>query len=347
MFKFYLAGYRAPNTAADPLDGWEAGASELGLSSEPAEAAGGGEPAASSASSDATPAEESHDESAAAEAAPADAGDEPDEDADQDPLDLLTERDEADDPTQPKSIDDRYKALRKHARRLEREVKKSLPLRNAMREAGVDLRTLLTSHAQLQSLLADPTRGRAAADQPARRDEPAEEAIDYPFDTQDPVGRFMSDFHRSTTTSNREIARRLESLESALNDRVGRIETSAQQSRAQSVVHSYISAGEAAAAKIAEPFRPAFMDLIRAAARERLAGNHNLTPDQIVAHYSKPFVTSSAQHQRVKDAARQRTAQGNAQLPKRPGGTGSPASPQAKRVPRLEDFNKRLMRMAQ
>lgn len=349
--------YGTPNTSTDELCCWEGSSSELGL-----ETPGGGEPAADpAAAAAADPADKvaagtdtSTDDPALAAG---DGGDADGDDEDVDPLDLLTTREEQDEQTQDRTPDGRYKALSKRARKLERSLKKSLPITQALREAGVDLRTLLNSHARLgayeASLSANP-RLRAlldgAPDDPAagdRRPAAREESVEYPFDINDPVGRFMSEFHQKATSTQREILDRLDRMEKATNERVGRIEQGTAQQQRSAAMSSWKSAADAAASKLDKPVQKLFRDAVLAAAEGRLSGRHQLTPQQVIDHYLADFKISDGQKQRASAAAQQKTAERNTSLPRRPGnGAGTPASPAARRVPRLEDFNRSLARLA-
>lgn len=348
--------YGTPNTSAEQACCWEGSASELGLET-PGGGAAAPEPAAEAA---AEPAESADPDSSTDESAKAaDAGGDVDaEDEDADPLDLLTSRDEQDENTQARPIEDRYKALSKRARKLEKSLKKSLPVNQALREAGVDLRTLLSSHARLTayeaSLQANP-RLRAllegGTEPPAedgdRRPAAREETVEYPFDTKDPVGRFMSDFHQQTTNSNRELLNRLSNIEKALDTRVGRIEQGTAQQQRTAVMTSWKSATDAAVAKLDKPVQKLFRDAVLSAAEGYLAGKHKLSPQQVIDHYLADFKISEGQKNRASAVAAQKTAERNTTLPRRPAqGAGSPASPAARRVPRLDEFNRSLSRFA-
>jgi hypothetical protein len=202
--------------------------------------------------------------------ADADAVDE-DADDDQDPLDLLTSRDEdgENDPQKQRPIEERYKALSKRARKLERSLKKSLPVQQALREAGVDLRTLMQRHqtlANIEAAIDANPRLKAAIygtddteDEPetrstnTRRDSRAadgdDETVEYPFDTQDGPGRFVADLDKRVRTSQRDLVDRLERIEKAINTRVGRIEQSTQEQQRTTVVREWKGVTDAAPRK--------------------------------------------------------------------------------------------------
>lgn len=342
------------NPSADELCFWEGPSSDLGLDTgrtpEPEPAAA----AADEKSADAADDESSDDDATARASADADA-DADDVDEDVDPLDLLTTRDEPDEQTPQRTIEDRYKALSKRSRKLEKSLKKSLPIQQALREAGVDLRTLMASHARLtayEASLQNNPRLRALLEGNAddagtddRRPAAREEAVEYPFDVNDPVGRFMQDFHQGTTKTNREILERLERMERTANDRLGRIENTTVAQQRSSTMQSWKTAADAAAGKLDKPVQKLFRDAVLAAAHGYLNGQHKLSPQQVIDHYLADFKVSDKQKRRASDAAAQKTAERNQTLPRRPAqGSGSPASPAARKVPRLEDFNRNLQR---
>lgn len=348
--------YGTPNTSTDEVCCWEGSASELGLDTGGSAPEPAPEPAADKAGdapADKADTDTSTDES---DKAAGDSGDADVDDEDVDPLDLLTSRDEPDDQAKDRTPDDRYKALSKRARKLERSLKKSLPITQALREAGVDLRTLLSSHARLTayeaSLNANPRlkallEGGTPDDTTVgdRRPAAREEAVEYPFDVNDPVGRFMQDFHKGTTTAQNTILERLGSIEKALDTRLGRIEQGSAAQQRGAVMSTWKTTATAAAEKLEPGVRQMFLDAVLNAAEARLAGRHALTPQQVIDHYLKPLKVSDKSKQRASDAAKQKTAERNTTLQRRPAqGAGSPASPAARRIPRLEEFNRNLSR---
>jgi hypothetical protein len=344
---------------------WDAPTSELGLenpvnagSSEPAEPAAGGHSGPDSSDHDDDGQDADTDDTIVEGRADAD-----DDDEDQTEIDLLTSEDRRDAADRP--IEERYKGLSKRARKLEKQVKRSAPLMAALREAGVDLRTLLQRHTKLSQLEADPRVLRALADRdvddrerrPAnagRRDarrpegrdvEDDDSPVDYPFDTNDDVGRFISGFHKETRGTQRQILDRLESLELGLDQRVGNIERSTTSERVAHVQTTWKSAVDAASSKIDKPYRQMFSDAMHAAMTQVLNGQLRATPDQIIAHYLKGLGLDKGQRARAQGAAQQRIAESNRTLPRRQGfGRGTPASPASRRVPRLAEFNISLQR---
>lgn len=357
MFRLHLLSRgRAPLTA-DTFDGWDAPASELGLDTgaAPVESA---DPAAGAAASDDRPALEV-DESAAAgaEGAEGHADEADDEDQDQDPLDLLTSRDDDDQTGQAgRTLEDRYKALSKRSRKLEKSLKKSLPVQQALREAGVDLRTLLNRHTTLANMEAAIERNprlralfNGEEEPPASRRESGrrEEApeVKYPFDTDDEVGRFMSGFHQEFRTQQTALDDRLDRIEKALDNRVGGLERQTATQQRVSVEREWKTAADAAAAKLDKGVQTMFRDAVHSAMQAMMAGRIRATPQQIIDHYLKDLKVSDKTKQTASAAAKQRIAEGNRQLPRRPeAGRGSPASPQSRHVPRMEEFNRGLQR---
>lgn len=357
MFLRHVLSRSHASLTADTFDAWDAPASELGLDTgtAPVESA---EPAAGSAADD--PATADGDEPAAAGTDGAEGRDDADDDEqDQDPLDLLTSREDDDQPGQAgRTLEDRFKALSKRSRKLERSLKKSLPVSQALREAGVDLRTLLNRHTTLANMEAAIERNpRLRAlfngediDEPAgrrekggRRQEPAE--VKYPFDTNDDVGRFMSEFHQEFRTQQGTLTDRLERIEQALDARVGGLERQTATQQRVSVEREWKTAADAAAGKLDKGVRTMFSDAVHSAMQAVMSGRIRATPQQIIDHYLKDLKVSTTQKQTASAAAKQRIAEGNKQLPRRPeAGRGSPASPQSRRTPRLEEFNRSISR---
>jgi hypothetical protein len=336
---------RRRSSSADEVCYWEGSSSELGLDT------GGSDPAPA-------PQETSNDQPAGDDPAPGAESAEPEvDDADRDPLDLLTERDDQEEGAPPRTEADRIKSLTKRARSLEKRVRRDLPVIQALRESGLDLKTLITSHNRLaafeQSLDRNP-RLRAllnGEDDPhpasPRRTEVRgeEESVDYPFDTRDEVGKFVSDFHKGTTKEIRDLKSQIAELTQTLGGRVGRIEQGTVAQQRSATLSTWKSAATAAAEKIDPALRPMFLDSVHNAAEAFLAGRHKFGPQHVIDHYLKGVNASQMQKNRASAAAKQNIAERNNNLPRRPGqASGTPASAARKTVPRMEDFNRTLAR---
>lgn len=350
-------------------DRWDGSSSQLGLAdgaaATPAETAA---PAQETSRTPATPATDKGAKGAEADGAGTHGDpDEPDgdedenepDDPDADPLDLLTSGD--DEPAgdgQPRPIEDRYKALSKRSRKLERQLKKALPVQHALREAGVDVRTLLESHRTLAGIQAaaqrnpklrellfsdDPAPSRDP--EPRNRDrrgrEDDDEPTDYPFDVNDPAGRFLADLDRRARTGQRDVMSRLERIEQSLGQRVGRIEEHTTQTTRASIAREWKGVADTAASKLEGGVREMFLDAMHSAQQAYLRGEHRKSPQEIADHYLRKLKVPQGQRDRASAAARQRTAETNTRLQRRPNG-GSPASPQSRAVPRMADFNRQL-----
>jgi hypothetical protein len=350
-----------PNPTADNFAAWEASASELGLDTgaapvEPAEPAGSA--ASPDSSSDADPSISAR---TGADSADVETDADHDDDEDQDPLDLLTERDEDphDQAGKPARTDaDRLKSLSKRARKLERALKKSTPIVQALRESGMDLRTLLGRSQNLANLEAAMERNprlralmNGEDDTPAprqsSRSRAAEDGDDAqpPYDTTDSVGRHMHTFETDTRSFMREIRAELAAIKQTTGGRLDRVEHNNAQAARANVEREWKAAADAAAERLDKNLRPMFKDAMFSAMSNMLAGRIRATPQQIVDHYLKGMNLSAKTKQVASDAARQRIAQGNQNLPRRPGGgTGQPASPRSAKLPRLGEFNLGLQR---
>jgi hypothetical protein len=335
------------------LDGllwWNDSASGLGLAAEgsadqSAEPAAAPEPAQTS---DATTTDEP--EPAQVEASTADADDDS-----QDPLDVLTEQPDDDADPQKPADPQRYK---QRARKLERQLKKALPVMSALRESGLTVQDLIRSHQELQRLTGmlqgnprlnalvtgepiDTPAPRTAT--PARRDEPTK----YPFSTEDEVGQFMRDFHASTLAENRALRDRLDTLERTMPERVGRLEGTLTAQQRTSAIQEWkgLADREIAALKL----EPGLVKLVQfAMARtmdDVLAGRVRATPQQAVDHWVAELRKTRGQQDRTAVAAKQRLAVTNDQRPRRPGASSTaPASVRSRAIPRLEEFNRSLAR---
>lgn len=360
MFKTYLLS--AGHPAGDLMDCWDGSASSLGLdtggagavTAEPAKPAA--PVTADSPSLDDT--RDQGDDRHSAARAEVDDGDE--EDDDPDALDLLSDRDDPEPEPGDKPVDPKYKALQKRARKLERSLKKHLPSVHALKELGLDVRTLADRHRLLSNIEAaaerDP-RVRAALlglDEPearetrrdgrretSRRDK--DDDVEYPFETKDGPGRFVADLDKRVRSTQRDLVERLERIESSINDRVGGIERNLTQTQRSTTMRDWRAVAEAAAAKLDPGVNTLFLDAMHAAARAALAGEHKRSPQQLVDHYLKAFKVSKGQQDRASAAAQQRAAEHNTNLPRRPAG-GRPASPGSKATPRLSEFNRDLQR---
>lgn len=364
MLNLHVRSGRQNTPAGDETCCWDNSASELGLSTPAAPAASApAEPAAADKTSD-TPTPDVTDRAAADEDVHDDPADRSqDDDADADPLDALTsdDEDDGDQRTDNKApVDPKMQRLKQRTRKLERSLKKALPTITALKESGLDVRTLLHSHQQLSNLQAlldrnprvrallegDPDPGDTRTDDRrdgGRRAAAEPETVDYPFDVNDDVGRFISDFHKSSTRTQGDIVSRLERIESAMNQRVGRIEGALTEQQQNSVKGKWKSAVDKAQDRVPVPFRRMFNDAMFSAMNDAMAGRHRMSPDDVINHYLKEVKAQNATDQRRADAGRQRTAQNNQQLPRRPVG-GTPASPRSAPRPRLEDFNRDIQR---
>jgi len=351
--------------AADEICYWDAPASELGFTG--AAASGPAAPASETAAADPGSDTDAH---AAADQDASDTTEDverPDaaeeDDPNADPLDALARDEESDeDAPATRTIEDRYKGLKQRARKLERAYKKHLPTIQALREAGVDLRTLiqrsqkladfernLESNPRVRSLLYgedEPNTDRRDSRSDRGRGRAEEDTVSYPFDTNDEVGRFLADFHKSTRTQSTDIVSRLERIEQSLGQRVDRIEQSTRQREVTAMQTEWRSATQAAAGKLPEEYRPMFNDAVYGAMEQVASGRLRATPQQIIDHYLKRIKVSDGQKARASNAARQRIATRNDQLPRRPSGNanGSPASPRSRAIPRLEEFNRDISR---
>ena len=365
FFELGASEYAGPNPSADEICRWDAPASELGL--EPPAPAGGGAPDAGATADAAADSDHAADASAASDqgedagddAAHAEAADAGDDDPNADPLDALSSDDEPDDPKTQRTIEDRYKGLKQRARKLERAYKKHLGTIAALRESGTDLRTLLArsqklaefersleTNPRLRALVMGDPDDDGASDRGRRgRAEANEEPVTYPFDTNDEVGRFLSDFHKSSTSSTRDIASRLERIEKQLGGRLDRIEQGTRQSQVTAIQAQWKSATAAATEKLPKEYRSMFNDAVYGAMQQVLRGELRATPQLIIDHYLKQVRVSTQTKKVASDAAKQRIAANNDKLPRRPNGSaGSPASPRSRAVPRLEQFNRDISR---
>lgn len=360
MYLHFLVSRQGARPTADDVCAWDAPASELGLDTgaAPAEPA---EPAAGGAADDSP--DDRGDASQAtrtgAERAETEGRDDeqPDDDQDPDALDLLTEREDEDHPDRPaRSLEDRFKSLRQRSRQLEKSLKKNLPVIQALRESGMDLRTLLQRHDSLARLEAAMERnprlrallnGEDDNEPPARgsRTREAEDEVTYPFDTTDEVGRFMAQFHQDVRNDRTALNERLDKIEKLLGGRLDRIEHTSMSERVRATEQTWKGAVDAAAAKLDKGYRKMFGDAMYGVLQQVIAGKLRLTPQQAIDHYLKELRISDKTKQVASAAARQRTAQRNDQLPRRPsGGAGTPASPRSGPVPRMADFNRSIMR---
>jgi hypothetical protein len=376
VFRHYLTGGRRANPAADTIECWDGPSSELGF----AEAAGGpAEPAAPAAAApaartaDQPAADDKPDAAARQSAAEGEEGhdDADDHDDDSDPLDALSGADEEDGEQEgqaPQPLTPREKALKQRARKLERSLKKLLPVGHALKETGLDVKSLLQRHTLLSNIEREAQRDpriaaillghdpRDDSDPDTRRDDrrttarrdsrPADDDdVEYPFDTKDGPGRFVADLDKRVRTGNRDVLDRLDKLERSISGRVERIEGNLTATQRATVEREWKGAAEAAATKLEPGVRELFLDSMHAAYEGALSGRHRRTPQQVIEHYLGKLKVSQGQKDRASAAARQRTAETNNNLPRRAAvSNGRPASPQSRRTPRLGEFNAQLSR---
>jgi hypothetical protein len=245
----------------------------------------------------------------------------------------------------------RFKALTKRYNKMRRQVARMRPL--AERVKGVDLDALQTRARvadELQSVLQRRPDLRKAymdalsgfGEEPAARDEAADfDPQKLPFNVDDDVGKYFVQQHKTIL-----------SLQKQLKEAMGEL-GGVKQSNAQSARRAYEgqwrAATESAAAQLPDNVKDLFQDAMYGAYRTALAEGKQPNPQHFVNSYIKSLrarglITAKAA-QRGSDAAAQRMAENNRNLPRRPAGGGSPHGPRDGKPELVADVNRRLRKM--
>ena len=289
-----------------------------------------------------------HEESPASEddeSSSPDAGKKLDADADDDDAEI-----EEDFSDTPFNNHPRFKSLTKRYSKLRRQVARMRPI--AERVKGVDLDSLsvkarvadelqavLGRRADLRKAYMDALSG---VDEPAARDENADfDPSKLPFNVEDDVGKYFVQQHRTILGLQKQ-------LREALGE-VGGLKQTQTQSAKKAYEGQWRSATESAAAQLPDNVKDLFQDAMYGAYRTALAEGKTPNPQHFVNTYTKSLrarglITAKAA-QRGSDAAAQRIAENNRNLPRRPAGGGSPGSPRDGKPETVADVNRRLRKL--
>jgi hypothetical protein len=162
-----------------------------------------------------------------------------------------------------------------------------------------------------------------------------------PFNVEDDVGKYFVNQHRTILSLQQQ-------LQQAIGELGGVKQTHAQSEKKVYEGH-WRSATESAAAALPENVRDLFQDAMYGAYRVALAEGKKPNPQGFVNTYVKRLrdrglITATAAR-RGSDAAAQRIAENNRNLPRRPAGGGSAASARTGKPETVADVNRRLRKM--
>jgi hypothetical protein len=263
-----------------------------------------------------------------------------DADPDQE-LEALLDDDGGDD---LRPVEERLQAILPAHKRVKRELRKLMPIKRQLKEAGITNLGDAISKAQyfdrIQQMADEDPRGLArllgidvtpSSATPARGASPrvtenaaggGGDLIDVsklPFDINngDPVNQFMGMIIGKLNETHRELT--------ALKGDHSNLRTSARERAEREHRSSWKSAVDAAAAKIPDAgVRTVFQDAMALARNEPRA--RQMGVQKLIDHYLTKLGVGGQAKQRANDAARQRIAQNTSQLPRQHAGTGTPAS---------------------
>ncbi len=258
--------------------------------------------------------------------------------------------------------DPRIKRLRNRVRSLNRRVANSREFVETARALGLKPQQLrdIADHArryqealpvlQSREFLEVATRVARGGDtaQQDRRPQPfVFDDSDFPFDRNDPAGRWMYDREKHHAQEKHELREMVRSLSNDIAQLRNGF-TGEQRSRE---VGAWRSTMDAAAAKVPEkingiPLRTLFKDAVIGAFHMAKQRGVVLNPQQVIAHYLKEFnLPSSTQAAAKAAASQQRMAEQNQRRPGAPafvGGSPSNANPDRSRE-RVSDVSRRLV----
>ncbi len=262
----------------------------------------------------------------------------------------------------PFKDDPRFKRLQNRVRSLNRRVAKSREFVETARALGLTPQQLrdVTDHArryqealpvlQSREFLEVATRlaqGGASAQQDRRPQPFVFDDSDFPFDRNDPAGRWMYDREKHHAQEKHELREMVRSLS---ND-VAQLRNGFTGDQRSREVSTWRTSMDAAAAKVPEkingiPVRTLFRDAIVGAFHMARQRGVRLNPQQVIAHYLKEFnLPSSTQTAARAAASQQRMAENNQRRPGTPafmGGTPSNANPDRSKE-RVSDVSRRLV----
>jgi hypothetical protein len=184
--------------------------------------------------------------------------------------------------------------------------------------------------------------------EPDRRQEPALPAFnedDFPFDKNDPAGRWMLDRERNHYNEKNE----LRSMVQALSRDIAQLKNGFTGEQRAKDVATWKGAIDGACSKVPEklqglPLRNMLRDALIGARAEAQRRGVRLDPQKAIAHYLKEFGLSSTTQAAAKAAASQRIAETNKT---RPGGQafvgGQPTAAGDRSQERIGDVSRRLL----
>jgi hypothetical protein len=273
--------------------------------------------------------------------------------------------DDAEIDNSPLRNDPHVKRLRNQLRSAKRKVASSREFAETAKALGISAAELreLKSHSENYRQLLPTIQSREFLEflsrqqggqqqnnraEPDRRQEPALPAFnedEFPFDKNDPGGRWMLDRERQHHTEKNELV----SMVRALANDVARLTQGATSEQRTRDVTQWKSAIDGACSKVPEkinglPIRNMLRDALVGCRAEAKRLGRTVTPQQAVAHYLKEFGLSSTTQAAAKAAASQRIAEHNKTLPGRASFAGG--QPSSARDPRqketVRDVNRRL-----
>ncbi len=224
------------------------------------------------------------------------------------------------------------------------QLRESIDFANRYREAL----PVLQSQEFLEVALRRRNGGASAQQQERRQPPPpAFDDSDFPFDRNDPAGRWMYEREKRHHAEKTELVEMVRSLSNDLAQLRGGF---AGQQRAQEV-GTWRTTMEAAASKVPEkingiPLRTLFKDAVVGAFHMAKQRGVRLDPQRVIAHYLKEFnLPSSTQTAARAAASQQRMAEQNQRRPGASafvGGSPSNANPDRSKE-RVSDVSRRLV----
>lgn len=237
----------------------------------------------------------------------------------------------------------RFKALTRKLSKQGRQLAKLRPVADRVKDVNVDELSLKARTAdQLNAVLARNPKLRQqmleALSSPDRGDEPESEpefdSSKLPFDVSDESGKFFAKFYKEFLELRKENGRLSSHLKQMGED-------SARNANAGEA-RNWKSAVTAAEAHVPEHFREMFHDAVYGAFKEARERGVKVDPQKVIDHYLKKTGVNKGVQAKASDAAAQRIAEKNKNLPHQPANAGAPAGAKGDRKETVADVNRRL-----
>lgn len=165
---------------------------------------------------------------------------------------------------------------------------------------------------------------------------------EFPFDKQDPAGRYLHQSFREFHHTARDLRSEIENVRqenAELKRQIEGIHGGLQRERVTQTQQQWVDKTNRAAADVPDAVRDAFKDLVFGAYQQSLARGVQITPEQAIEHYGKMFKALHGNNAALKAAATQKLAEQAKHMPgKAAFSGGQPATARDKANETLDDI---------